>query len=67
MKYQISDALSILRPGEIYTIRGFNSEETYSGLEWQDSTTKPTESELNTKIAELDAAEPMRLLREQRN
>ena len=67
MKYQISDALFILRPGEIYTIRGSNSEETYSGLEWQDSTTKPTESEINAKIAELDAAEPMRLLREQRN
>ena len=67
MKYQISDVLSILRPGETYTIRGSNSEETYSGLEWQDSTNKPTESELNTKIAELDAAEPMRLLREERN
>ena len=67
MKYQLSDALSILRPGETYTIRGSNSEETYSGLEWQDSTNKPTESELNTKIAELDAAEPMRLLREERN
>ena len=67
MKYQISDALFILRPGEIYTICGSNSEETYSGLEWQDSTNKPTESELNTKIAELDAAEPMRLLREERN
>jgi len=66
MKYQISHALSILRPGEIYTVRGFNSEETYSGLEWLDSTSKPTESELNTKIAELDAAEPMRLLREER-
>ena len=66
MKYQISDALFILRPGEIYTVRGYNSEETYSGLEWLDSTTKPTESELNTKIAELDAAEPMRLLREER-
>ena len=67
MKYQISDILSILRPGETYTIRGSNSEETYSGLEWLDSTTKPTESELNTKITELDAAEPMRLLREERN
>ena len=67
MKYKISDALPILRPDEIYVIRGVNSEETYSGLEWQDSTTKPTESELNAKIAELDAAEPMRLLREERN
>ena len=67
MKYKISDAILALNPEAIYTIRGINSEETYSGLEWQDSTTKPTESELNAKIAELDAAEPMRLLREQRN
>ena len=67
MKYQISHALFALRPGERYTIRGLNSEEPYSGLEWLDSTTKPTESELNTKIAELDDAEPMRLLREERN
>jgi len=67
MKYKISDALPILRPDEIYVIRGVNSEETYSGLEWLDSTTKPTESDINAKIAELDAAEPMRLLREERN
>ena len=67
MKYRISDALPILRPDEIYVIRGVNSEETYSGLEWLDSTTKPTESDINSKIAELDAAEPMRLLREERN
>ena len=67
MKYRISDALPILRPDEIYVIRGVNSEETYSGLEWLDSTTKPTESDINAKIAELDAAEPMRLLREERN
>tara|TARA_B100000886_G_C20345138_1_gene458336 strand:+ start:643 stop:1020 length:378 start_codon:yes stop_codon:yes gene_type:complete len=67
MKYKISDAILALNPAAIYTIRGSNSEETYSGLEWLDSTTKPTESELNTKIAELDAAEPMRLLREERN
>ena len=67
MKYKISDAILALNPKAIYTIRGINSEETYSGLEWLDSTTKPTELELNTKIAELDAAEPMRLLREERN
>jgi len=67
MKYKISDALPILRPDETYVIRGVNSEETYSGLEWLDSTTKPTESDINAKIAELDAAEPMRLLREERN
>ena len=41
---------------------------TYSGIEWLDETqTKPTEAEINTKITELDAAEPMKLLREERN
>ena len=67
MKYLISDAVMALRPGEKWVVRGTNSEQTYSGLEWLDSTTKPTESEVNTKIAELDAAEPMRLLRIERD
>ena len=35
--------------------------------EWNLDSPQPTESELNTKVAELDAAEPMRLLREERN
>jgi len=39
----------------------------YSGLKWLDSRPKPTELEIEAKIAELQAAEPMRLLREQRN
>ena len=64
MKYTISEALNILRPDSSWNLTGSE----YSGLEWLDSsTTKPTESELNTKVAELDAAEPMRLLREERN
>ena len=42
--------------------------QVYSGLEWLDSgQTKPTETEINSKISELDAAEPMRLLRLERN
>jgi len=37
-------------------------------LEWLDSIqTKPTESEIQAKIAELTAAEPMRLLRVERD
>ena len=40
----------------------------YSGLEWLDSeSTKPTETEINNKISELDNAEPMRLLRIERD
>ena len=64
MKYTMADALTKLRPDSSWN---FNGSE-YSGLEWLDSgATKPTESELNTKVAELDAAEPMRLLREERD
>jgi len=39
----------------------------YSGLKWVDARPKPSESEIQAKIAELTAAEPMRKLREQRN
>ena len=39
----------------------------YSGLKWTDSRPKPTEAEIQAKIAELEAAEPMRLLRQERN
>ena len=64
MKYTIADALTILRPDSSWNIDGLE----YSAIEWLDSgVTIPTESELNTKVAELDAAEPMRLLRKERN
>ena len=64
MKYTISDAILQLKPGADYIIRG----EDYSGLEWLDSSqTKPTETEINSKISELDAVEAMRLLRLERN
>ena len=64
MKYTISDALIELKPGADYIQRG----EDYSGLDWLDSNqTKPTETEINIKISELDAAEAMRLLRLERN
>ena len=62
-KYDISHAISVLRPGEEFVLYGYS----YSGLEWRASTTKPTETELNNKVSEMNAAEPMRLLREERN
>ena len=64
MKHSISTALSVLRPNSEWVLDG----EDYSGLNWLDSgTTKPTETEINNKIAELDNAEPMKLLREERD
>ena len=64
MKYNIIHALQALKPGAEWTLRGSD----YSGLEWLDSNqTKPTETEVNSKISELDSAEPMRLLRIERD
>ena len=64
MKYSIPEALQALKPKALWTLRG----KEYSGLEWQDSSqTKPTETEVNSKISELDNAEAMRLLRIERD
>ena len=64
MKYTIVDALHSLKPGAEWVLRGTE----YSGLEWLDkSQTKPTEVETTNKVAALDAAEPMRLLRIERD
>ena len=64
MNYKDLDALHSLKPNAEWTWRGFE----YSGLTWLDSSqTKPTETEVNSKISELDSAEPMRLLRIERD
>ena len=64
MKYNIPEALQSLKPGAQWVLRGG----AYSGLEWVDSIqTKPTETEINSKISALDNAEPMRLLRVERD
>ena len=61
---RIIDALQALRPNSEYSVTG----NVYSGIDWLDkSQTQPTEDEVNTKIAELEAAEPFRLLRIERN
>ena len=63
MEYTVADALSRLRPGAHYIVLG----DDLSNIEWKDNSyTIPTETEINNKISELDAAEPMRLLREER-
>ena len=54
-------ALQALRPKAQWVLRG-------DELEWLDTEqTQPTEAEITAKIAELEAAEPMRLLRAERN
>ena len=64
MKYSISTALTALRPNSEWVLDG----ENYSDLTWFDSgTTKPTETEINNKIIELDNAEAMKLLRKERD
>ena len=64
MKHSISTALRVLRPNSEWVLDG----EEYSDLNWLDSgTIKPTETEINNKIAELNAAEPMKLLRLERD
>ena len=64
MKYDIPAALQALKPGAEWVLRG----DAWSGLEWLDKKqTAPTQKEVTDKIAEMDAAEGMRLLRMQRD
>ena len=55
------DALESLLPGVCCLLDGDVI------IDWADSRPQPTEAEITAKIAELEAAEPMRLLREERN
>ena len=64
MIYKDLDALQSLKPKAEWTWIGYE----YSGLDWLDSSqTKPTESEINAEITRLNNAEPMRLLRVERD
>ena len=69
MKPDIVDALVALKPGAIWTLpNNPTAKNDYERLVWQDeSQTKPTEDEVNTKVTELVNAYPMRLLREERD
>jgi len=54
----------VLRPGSPFAVRN----DSYDEIEWYDTNIeKPSKDEIDAKIAELDAAEPMRVLRDLRN
>ena len=63
MIYSRSNALSSLKPSAQWAWIG----DEYSGLKWLDSGTAPTESEIDAEVTRLTNAEPMRLLRLERN
>jgi len=58
----IMQAINALIPDARYIIR-----ENFDGVEWLDDRTMPTESEVQTKYDEIIAAEPLNLLRLERN
>ena len=64
MKYDKLDALDTLKPNSLWQWQGTD----YTGLNWVDSSqTKPTESEIDAEVTRLTNAEPMKLLRQERN
>ena len=64
MKYDKLDALDTLKPNSLWQWQGTD----YTGLNWVDSSqTKPTESEIDAEVTRLTNAEPMRLLRIERD
>ena len=63
MKITIIEALTSLKPKAEWNLIGFD----YSGLEWLDeSQTKPTEQEIEVKIAELQYQEEVNVYQEKR-
>ena len=59
-----STAIFALFPKARFTMNA----EDYDQLQWHsDDITKPTLSQINAKITELEASEPMRLLRKERD
>ena len=63
MIYNRIKALTILKPNKQWSWGGTD----YSGLTWHESDTPPTESEIDAEVTRLNNAEPMRLLREERD
>ena len=59
------EALASLAPNKQWSWSG--SDHLYSNLNWLDSGTAPTESEIDAEVTRLNNAEPMRLLRVERN
>ena len=69
MQYDLPRTLEILKPGAQWVIQAASAADvTYASLDWKDeSQTKPTETELYNKLSELNNAEPLRLLRVERD
>ena len=74
MKHNVMSAFDALRPGVSYQVEepyGYTNISIMSNAQRvgvdTSSLTIPTETEINNKIAELDLAEPMKLLREERD
>jgi len=63
MIYSKANALSSLKPNAEWSWIGTE----YSGLTWLSSGSAPTESEIDAEVTRLTNAEPMRLLRVERN
>ena len=63
MIYNKGQALCSLKPNAQYSWVGTD----YSGLQWLDSGTAPTEAEIDAELTRLNNAEPMRLLRVERD
>lgn len=60
----IVDALTALRPNAEWDMPDGN----YASLNWLDTNqTKPSEADVNAKITELQNAEPLKLLRKERD
>ena len=63
MKYDITHVLPLLYPGVSWSIVGTDLKD----LNWPNEVERPTQEAIDTKIAELQAIEAMRLLRIERN
>ena len=63
MIYTKHDALYSLKPNAKFVWYGYE----YSGLNWSDTGSAPTETEIDNEVTRLNNAEPMKLLREERD
>ena len=63
MIYDKHDAIMSLKPNEGFRWPGFD----YKDLEWEGSSTKPTEAEIDAEVTRLNNLEPMTALRKHRD
>ena len=63
MIYTKIESVNSLKPNKKWSWSGSD----YSGFTWLESDTAPTESEIDAEVTRLNNAEPMRLLRVERN